>query len=114
MKRIFLLVALIMLFFAATNAEPYIEIKDTMDYGQKTFTALKCGNCHSVTSQNIVGKMKGSKELSSIDTTNLKNYINKETSRNNVKHMYPFKGTTQELDIIVNWLKSIQKPTEKK
>lgn len=82
--------------------------------GKDIFTDSKCNTCHSVTSQGIASKQAdkypdlskiGEKKIA-VET--LKKYLLKEEKINDKNHAVKFKGTDEDLTILVNWLNTLK------
>jgi len=81
--------------------------------GKKIFLASKCMACHSVESAEIILKKKNSKipDLSMVGTRHnadfITKWIHKEETIDGVKHMYSYKGSDEDLKVLVDWLMSL-------
>ncbi len=81
--------------------------------GKTIFEESKCTNCHGIASQSIEAKKKSDKipDLSKLteghDAAFWTNYLKKEETLNSKKHAVPFKGTDEDLKIMVDWLISL-------
>jgi cytochrome c5 len=81
--------------------------------GKTIFEEAKCTACHGITSQGIEAKKKSDKnpDLSKLtaghDADFFMKYLKKEETLNSKKHAIPFKGTDEDLKIMVDWLISI-------
>lgn len=85
------------------------EAKD----GKTIFVDAKCNACHSIESQGVEAKKKNDKtpDLSKLtaghDVDFWMKYLKKEESLNSKKHAMPFKGSDEDLKIMVEWLSSL-------
>lgn len=85
--------------------------------GKAIFESSKCATCHSVDSQGIAAKKKSDKtpdlsELTKGDDMNLEfwtKYLKKDATLNGKKHAIPFKGSDEDLKVMVEWLMSLKK-----
>lgn len=82
--------------------------------GKAIFLREKCETCHPVSSAGIEAKAK-SEKLKATDLTGvgkrhttavLRSYLEQQTELDGAKHKKAFKGTDQELDILISWLES--------
>lgn len=78
--------------------------------GQAVFEAQKCNMCHGVPTVGIEAKtqsekMRG-KDLVDLDRDAdwLKQYLMKEVQLDDADHKKEFKGTDEELQVLVDWL----------
>ena len=87
--------------------------EDTPKTGKTIFEESKCTNCHGIASQSIEAKKKSDKipDLSKLteghNAAFWTNYLKKEETLNSKKHAVPFKGTDEDLKIMVDWLISL-------
>ena len=76
--------------------------------GKTIFVDSKCNNCHTVTSMEVTSKKDDATDLSnagSVGTSELmKSYLLKEAKINDKNHKLKFKGSEEELNILVDWL----------
>jgi hypothetical protein len=76
--------------------------------GKQIFLDNKCNSCHTVTSMGITSKKTDTFDLSNAgsvgDAKLLKSYLLKESKINDKEHKLKFKGSDEELDVLVNWL----------
>jgi len=85
------------------------EAKD----GKTIFIDAKCTACHSIDSQGVEAKKKTDKtpDLSKLteghDIEFWTKYLKKEESLNSKKHAMPFKGSDEDLQIMLEWLMSL-------
>jgi hypothetical protein len=114
MKKVILyllsIFVLIVLFGFQTN-----QLNKDDPPGKEIFIENKCGTCHSVEAADITlkKKKKNIPDLSDVgtklDPSFIKKWVLKEESINGVKHMYSYKGSDEDLDILVDWLMSLSK-----
>jgi len=80
--------------------------------GPAVFKAKKCNTCHSVSTAGIKATTKSSK-MSGPDLVNLAEtykadwisaYVRKEADLDGKNHKKPFKGSDEELQVLVDWL----------
>lgn len=80
--------------------------------GKKIFTDNKCNMCHTVTSQGIESKKSDAKDLSTVGqdktTELLTKYLKKEAKLNDKDHKSSFKGSDEDLKILVDWLLTLK------
>lgn len=83
--------------------------------GKKIFTDNKCNMCHTIQSQGIESKKSDAVDLSNVGkdkTAELLNkYLKKEAKVNDKDHKSSFKGSDEDLKILVDWLLTLK--TEK-
>jgi len=78
--------------------------------GQALFQAQKCDMCHSVSTVGIEAKTKSAAmaggDLVDLDREAdwLVQYLKKEIQLNDKDHKKGFKGTDEELNVLVQWL----------
>ncbi|HSR69567.1 MAG TPA: c-type cytochrome [Acidobacteriota bacterium] len=80
--------------------------------GRKVFDEAKCGTCHSVTSAEIMAKMKAGPmaggDLAGIaekrESKWIAGYLRQEEKIDGKAHAKPFKGSDEELQALVDWL----------
>ena len=80
--------------------------------GKAVFEAQKCQLCHGVSSAGIEATTKSEKlkgpDLTGVgenfDAEWMTKYIKKEVDKEGKKHTKPFKGTDEELQVIIDWL----------
>jgi cytochrome c5 len=81
--------------------------------GKTIFEESKCTACHSITSQGIEAKKKSDKtpDLSKLteghDADFFMKFLKKEETMNNKKHAIAFKGSDEDLKMMIDWLVSI-------
>ena len=80
--------------------------------GQQVFTENKCLKCHSVESLQLETTGKKPVDLSEIggkfENDFLAKYLHKEEMINDKKHKIEFKGTEEELTLLINWLQTLK------
>lgn len=80
--------------------------------GKKIFLANKCNMCHTITSQGIESKKSDAVDLSNVGNDKtvefLNKYLKKEAKLNDKDHKSSFKGTDQELKVLVDWLLTLK------
>lgn len=105
-KYLALVVFFAFLFSSLINAEEKT--------GKDIFLNSKCNTCHAIKSQGIDSKMAAKyPDLSNFGNKNMeadlvKKFINKESDMNGKKHAIKFKGTDEELTLLVNWLLTLK------
>lgn len=84
--------------------------------GKTLFIDKKCNSCHTVTSMEITSKKDDASDLSNAGTLGdaqlLKSYLMKEAKINELDHKMKFKGTDEELNVLVNWLLTLKTESE--
>jgi cytochrome c2 len=82
------------------------------DPGKTAFVANKCNLCHAVSSAGIAAttdseKMKGP-DLKGVvaekGVDEQRKFVLRETQRDGKQHKKEYKGTREDLDVILNWL----------
>ncbi len=94
------------------NAQETTTTKD----GKTVFIEAKCNTCHAISSLEIEAKNKSASnkasDLSKIeikyDKDFLKKYLYKEESLNEKKHPVAYKGTDEDLEILLSFILSLQ------
>lgn len=94
------------------NAQETSSTKD----GKAVFLEAKCNTCHAISSAEIEAKNKSANnkapDLSKIDIKYekdfLKKYLQKEESINEKKHPVAYKGTDEDLEILLSFILSLQ------
>ncbi|MFP4369840.1 MAG: c-type cytochrome [Candidatus Kapaibacterium sp.] len=80
---------------------------------KKIFEDNKCELCHSIKAADIEAKKKSDKnpDLSVMSADHemalLKDYLNKKAEINNKKHPLPFRGSDDDLETLISWLKEL-------
>jgi hypothetical protein len=82
------------------------------DDGKKVFVDNKCNMCHTVTVAGIESKKSDASDLSVVGKDRtvefLTKYLKKEAKLNDKDHKSSFKGTDEELTILVEWLSTLK------
>jgi cytochrome c5 len=82
------------------------------DDGKKVFVDNKCSMCHTVTSAGIESKKSDAVDLSKVGKDRtvefLTKYLKKETKLNDKDHKASFKGSDEDLTILVQWLSTLK------
>ncbi len=80
---------------------------------------FKCNMCHGVPAAGIEAKTKSEKMKGAplggpidSDLATLAAYLRKETDRDGAEHKKKFTGSDEELQAIVDWLATLEAPTE--
>jgi hypothetical protein len=88
----------------------WVAAEETEPDGKSIFLTSGCKMCHSVPSQGIVAKatskrMKGP-DIAGItaEPSQLGRYLRGQTEKNGVPHMKAFKGTAEQLELLVAWV----------
>jgi mono/diheme cytochrome c family protein len=84
--------------------------------GKQIFLDNKCSNCHSIHIEGIKGKRpEGGAKPSDLSNTGAKlkpewieKWLMKEETLYGKKHMKKFKGTSEELHVLAEWLSSLK------
>ncbi len=80
--------------------------------GKKIFVDNKCSMCHTVTTEGVESKKSDAVDLSTVgkDKTEefLLKYLKKETKLNDKDHKSSFKGSEEDLKILVDWLLTLK------
>lgn len=85
--------------------------------GKKIFEDNKCSMCHSVSAAEIVSK-KGDKypdlsKLEEVQTAELyTEYLHKKEKLHGKKHPVPFKGSDEEMKVLLEWIISLNTKAE--
>ena len=112
-----LLVGMVLFGFLATGAITHNRAEKD---GKTIFTDAKCSNCHSISTQGIVGLRKeGGAKPNDLSNTGgkfkaawIEKWLLKEETLNNKKHMRKFKGTPEELHTLAAWLETLKDPSK--
>ena len=88
------------------------EDEAALPAGHKEFVDLKCNMCHAVSSVGIEAKTKSEKmfggDLVGLgeewDAKALAAYVNQESEKDGKQHKKGFKGSDEELQVLVDWL----------
>lgn len=94
------------------NAQETTTTKD----GKTVFLEAKCNTCHAISSLEIEAKNKSasnkapdfSKVELKYEKDFLKKYLHKEESINEKKHPVAYKGTDEDLEILLSFILSLQ------
>lgn len=82
------------------------------DDGKTIFVNNKCNMCHTVTSAGIESKKSDATDLSKVGNDKtvefLTKYLKKEAKLNDKDHKSSFKGTDDELKVLVEWLSTLK------
>jgi uncharacterized protein YxeA len=82
------------------------------DDGKKVFVDNKCNMCHTVTVAGIESKKSDATDLSVVGKDRtvefLTKYLKKEAKLNDKDHKSSFKGTDEDLTILVEWLSTLK------
>ncbi len=103
------LVAVGLLQLPAAELQPAIAAS-----GQEAYTSAKCNMCHSVSAAGIAATAKMESMLgpdlggviNDGNSEEMSKYIRKQISRNDKEHKKEFKGSAEELQPILDWLKT--------
>ena len=80
--------------------------------GKKIFVANKCNMCHTVQSQGIESKKSDAVDLSNVGKDKtvefLNKYLKKEAKLNDKDHKSSFKGSDEDLKVLVDWLLTLK------
>jgi mono/diheme cytochrome c family protein len=94
------------------SAPPAAVAADAPD-GQAVFMAEKCNLCHSVNGAGIEAKTKSDKlkgpDLSGYEPPagfDVSAFVRKQMDKDGESHRREFKGTDEELQALLSWLKS--------
>jgi len=109
MKKAIWSICFLLIGFMVVKAQQTEEPK-----GKLLFKENKCITCHAVESQGFVKKGKSSApDLSDVGNSLkpefMTKYLKKEEKLNDAKHMGNFKGSQDELKVLVDWLSSLKK-----
>lgn len=90
----------------------FITTDQPADDGKKIFVDNKCNMCHTVSSAGIESKKSDASDLSAVgkDATKefLLKYLKKEAKLNDKDHKSSFKGSDEDLKILVDWLLTLK------
>ena len=82
------------------------------DDGKKIFDDNKCNMCHTVTSAGIESKKSDASDLSTVGKDKtvefLTKYLKKEAKINDKDHKSAFKGSDEDLKVLVDWLLTLK------
>ena len=91
----------------------FAQAEGEVKTGKTIFEESKCTACHAIESQGIEAKKKSDKnpDLSKIteghDVDFWTKYLKKEETMNSKKHPIPFKGSDEDLKVMMEWLMSL-------
>ena len=116
------LAAIAVLAFAATllfQPATLAEEEPALD-GKTLFTEThKCNMCHGVPAEGIEAKVKSDSMKGGdlggkieMELGEIAAYVRKEAELDGKTHKKPFKGTDEELQAIVDWLATLEAPSE--
>ncbi len=95
------------------------EAADAAEPGREQFLAHKCELCHGVAAAGIASRAKTAKmegpDLSAYHTDEpetLAAYLRKQSEGEGGKHKREFKGSDEELQLILDWLESLEAAEE--
>ena len=88
------------------------EEEGDLPAGHQAFVGLKCNMCHDVSSAGIEAKTKSEKMYGGNlvglaekwDAKTLAAYVTQEAEADGKKHKKEFKGSDEELQVLVDWL----------
>lgn len=84
--------------------------------GKKIFVDQKCNMCHTVKSVGIESKKSDATDLSNVGSEmkseDMIKYLKKEIKLNDKDHKTSFKGSDEDLKILVEWLSTLKAETE--
>ena len=82
------------------------------DDGKKIFVDNKCNMCHTVTTAAIESKKSDAVDLSTVGKDKtiefLTKYLKKEAKLNDKDHKSAFKGSDEDLKVLVDWLLTLK------
>ena len=85
---------------------------NSSDDGKKIFVDNKCAMCHTIQSVGIESKKSDAVDLSTVgkDMTEefLMKFLKKEAKLNDKDHKSSFKGSDEDLKILVDWLLTLK------
>ncbi|MCX7879946.1 MAG: hypothetical protein N2517_04730 [Ignavibacteria bacterium] len=89
------------------------QAQETDTKGKEIFIEAKCNTCHALSSQQIEAKSKAQKDKAGdisemkieFETDFLIKYLKKEVEINKKKHPVAFKGSDEDLKILVDFIK---------
>ncbi len=80
--------------------------------GKKIFVDNKCNMCHTVTAAAIESKKSDAVDLSTVGKDKtiefLTKYLKKEAKLNDKDHKSAFKGSDEDLKVLVDWLLTLK------
>jgi mono/diheme cytochrome c family protein len=108
------LVIALLAFLLTGSASPGAAVNTADSGGLQAFEDQKCHLCHGVAAVNIEAKTKSAKlkgpDLSgySKDAAWTSDYLYKKVDLDGKKHPNSFKGSEEELQLILEWLASLE------
>jgi cytochrome c2 len=112
MKHILIYLSLVITIVALYGFAYAFANNSDGDGGKKIFIDNKCNMCHTVKSQDIMSKKSDAVDLSNVGTDKtvdfLNKYLKKEAKLNDKDHKSSFKGTDEELKVLVDWLLTLK------
>jgi len=111
MKNVLIYLGLIVT-IVALYGFAYTIADQKSDDGKKIFVDNKCQMCHTVKSAGIESKKSDASDLSAVgkDKTAefLTKYLKKEAKLNDKDHKSSFKGSDEDLKVLVDWLLTLK------
>jgi cytochrome c5 len=111
MKNVLIYLGLIVT-IVALYGFAYTIADQKSDDGKKIFVDNKCQMCHTVQSAGIESKKSDASDLSAVgkDKTAefLTKYLKKEAKLNDKDHKSSFKGSDEDLKVLVDWLLTLK------
>jgi len=111
MKNILLYLALVVT-IVALYGFAYAFATNPEGDGKKIFVDNKCNMCHTVSSQGIESKKSDAVDLSNVGKDKtvefLNKYLKKEAKLNDKDHKSSFKGSDDDLKVLVDWLLTLK------
>ena len=113
MKKLsFAVTALGIIALALMTVSAVAEEEADLPAGHQAFVTLKCNMCHAVSSAGIEAKTKSEKMFggdlvdlgAEWEAKKLASYMNQEMEKDGKPHKKEFKGTDEELQVLVDWL----------
>ena len=107
-----LLLATLFVLGSVFGPAPVVNAQGAVD-GKAVFEAEKCGLCHGIEAAGIQAKTTSDKlkgpDLSGYtpeEGFDVKAYLHKEVEKDGAAHRREFKGTDEELQALLRWLKA--------
>ena len=103
-----LTLSLVVLFLM--NPRKTLAQEEATEEGHQVFVAAKCHTCHAVASASIAARAKEEARGPDLggyvtdDATALARYLRREEERDGDKHKARFRGTDEELGLLLAWL----------
>lgn len=111
MKNVLIYLGLIVT-IVALYGFAYTIADQKSDDGKKIFVDNKCQMCHTVQSAGIESKKSDASDLSAVGkdktTEFLTKYLKKEAKLNDKDHKSSFKGSDEDLKVLVDWLLTLK------